>query len=347
MAENDTLRAARVYLACVAETPAPALVGLVAEVGPVAAAALVRAGDVPQDVVDETCARRDRVVLRDLDFGDPRRDIRLVIPEDDDWPTKQFQAMPHRPPGEGAPMAEPLALWIRGTQPMVHLLRQAVAITGSRSSSAYGEHVATELGYTLARQEITTVSGAAYGIDGAALRGALAGEGNTIAVMPCGVDVPYPAGHAELLRSVAQHGTIVSAYRPGSTPARHRYLVRNRIMTALSTMLVIPEAGLRSGALSAAYAAARIGRDVLAAPGPITSVTSLGTNQLLRDGVATAITTTQDVVDAVKDGSSKPCGTCQATRKTSAPDSSTCSSSTPGEVLGSDTPARQTDSAPS
>src|SRR5690606_5921617 len=122
---------------------------------------------------------------------------------------------------------------------------RSVAVVGARAASGYGEHVATELGYALATCDLTVVSGAAYGIDGAAHRGALSAGGPTVAVLACGVDVAYPAGHASLLDRVAEHGLVMTEYPPGATAARHRFLVRNRLIAGLPSATVVVEAGLR------------------------------------------------------------------------------------------------------
>ena len=111
----------------------------------------------------------------------------------------------------------------------------------------------------------------AYGIDAAAHRGALAAEAVTIAVLACGVDYPYPAGHADLFAAIAAQGLVVSEWPPGRRPARTRFLVRNRVIAALGCGTVIVEAGERSGALNTARHAANLGKPLMAVPGPVTS----------------------------------------------------------------------------
>ena len=116
------------------------------------------------------------------------------------------------------------------------------------------------------------VSGGAYGIDSAAHRGALAMAGTTIAVLACGVDYPYPAGHADLFAAIAAAGLVVSEWPPGHHPARMRFLVRNRVIAALACGTVIVEAGERSGALNTARHAADLGKPLMAVPGPVTRI---------------------------------------------------------------------------
>jgi DNA processing protein len=135
---------------------------------------------------------------------------------------------------------------------------RAVAIVGARAATGYGEQVAAEFGYGLAEGGLAVVSGAAFGIDGAAHRGALAADGLTVAVQACGLDRCYPAGHQGLLDRIAAGGAVISEYPPGTRPARHRFLVRNRLIAAFAVGTVVVEAGMRSGARRTATAAADI-----------------------------------------------------------------------------------------
>jgi DNA processing protein len=143
------------------------------------------------------------------------------------------------------------------------------------------------------------VSGAAYGIDGAAHRGALAADGPTVAILGCGVDRPYPAGHASLLDRIAERGLVVSEYPPGTPPARHRFLVRNRLIAALAAGVVVVEAGRRSGTRNTAATAAGLGRLVMAVPGPVGSAMSVGCHELLRTGEASLVTAAAEVAETV------------------------------------------------
>jgi DNA processing protein len=155
------------------------------------------------------------------------------------------------------------------------------------------------MGYGLARNGMTVVSGAAYGIDGAAHRGALGAEGPTIAVLACGIDQSYPAGHSQLLNQIAEGGLVITEYPPGTPPARHRFLVRNRLIAALGAGTVVVEAAQRSGARNTASSAAALGRVLMAVPGPVTSVASVGCHELLRDGSATVVCSVAEVVESV------------------------------------------------
>lgn len=293
------LRSARAYLNRVAEPPAPALADLVAEVGPVPAARLVAAGSVSGAVAVETSARRDE----DRSGADLATVAglggRLVAPEDDEWPAWSFTCF-------GAPtvraderLREPLALWVRGAARLDSLAEGAAAVVGARAATGYGEHVAADFGYGLAERGLAVVSGAAFGIDGAAHRGALGADGLTVAVQACGLDRVYPAGHAGLLDRIAARGAVVTEYPPGTRPAKYRFLVRNRLIAALSAGTVVVEAGRRSGARSTAGLSAALGRMVMAVPGPVTSALSVGCHLLVRDEHALLVTRVEEVIEAI------------------------------------------------
>ncbi|MGB3439565.1 MAG: DNA-processing protein DprA [Actinophytocola sp.] len=296
---REEVAIARAYLMRVAEPPAFALHAFVDVVGPVEAACLVRRGDVPDAVRSETEARRD-LDLAGADLHNAEKaGARLLVPEDPDWPAWQLLCL--APPTDrglrGA--GRPLGLWARGTAPAEDVFDRAVSVVGARAATGYGEHVAAELGYGLAQAGMTVVSGAAYGIDGAAHRGALSAGGPTVAVLGCGIDIAYPAGHTGLLDGIAAAGLIVSEYPPGTSPARHRFLVRNRLIAALSSATVVVEAGIRSGARNTATTAATLGKVVMAVPGPITSAMSVGCHDLLRTGSAAVAGSVSEIVEAV------------------------------------------------
>ncbi|MGH3769991.1 MAG: DNA-processing protein DprA [Pseudonocardiaceae bacterium] len=293
------LHRARAYLSRVAEPPAPALSELVREVGPVRAARLVTAGQVPHRVAAETSARRaeDRAEA-DLS-AITALGGRLVVPEDAEWPVEAFTCFVTPGAQTDERWRAPLALWARGAGRLDELAERTVAVVGARAATGYGEHVAAEFGYELAEAGFTVVSGAAFGIDGAAHRGALAAEGRTVAVQACGLDRAYPAGHQGLLDRIAESGAVVSEYAPGVRPARHRFLVRNRLIAAFAAGTVVVEAGVRSGARRTAAAAAALGRVVMVVPGPVTSALSVGCHLLVREEQAVLVTRVAEVVEAV------------------------------------------------
>jgi DNA processing protein len=164
------------------------------------------------------------------------------------------------------------------------LSKPRVAIVGTRNSTAYGERIARTLTRSLVRAGVSIVSGMARGIDAAAHRTALEERADTVAVLGTGVDIPYPLGHRQLHRSIAELGLVVSENPPGTRAGPGAFPKRNRIIAALAPVTIVIEAGFRSGALNTAAQALELGRVVAAVPGPIDSEQSRGSNQLLRDG---------------------------------------------------------------
>ncbi|MGW3469229.1 DNA-processing protein DprA [Saccharopolyspora sp. NPDC000995] len=293
------LLAARAFLAAVAEPPAPALARFVAERGPCRAVGLIQREKAPPDVAAEVEARRWHVSGEQLLAGAESAGVRLVVPEDPEWPREAFDGLSGARSIDLPGMAEPIALWVRGKAVLSGAAEQAVAVVGARAASGYGEHVAAEFGHGLATAGFTVVSGAAYGIDGAAHRGALAAGGLTVAFLACGVDVDYPAGHGRLLRAIADQGVVVSEYPLGTPPRKHRFLVRNRLIASVGQATVVVEASARSGAANTANTADALGRPVLAVPGPVTSKNSVGCHGMVRSGQAVLVTCTQEVLESL------------------------------------------------
>ncbi len=210
---------------------------------------------------------------------------RLVVPGDGDWPTGLDDL------GDGAPFA----LWCRGTLPQG---RPAVAVVGARASTGYGERVAFDLATGLVARGAAVVSGGAYGIDAAAHRGAIAGDGATLVVLAGGVDRGYPAGNVRLFEeAIGAGGGLASEMPPGALPTKSRFLQRNRLIAAIAGATVVVEAAWRSGALSTAHHAVDLMRPVGAVPGPVTSVASAGCHRLLREGAAVCVTDVEEVVE--------------------------------------------------
>ncbi len=193
--------------------------------------------------------------------------------------------------------AAPYCLWARGSHSVREALASAIAIVGSRASTAYGEHVAATLSAGVVDEGWAVVSGGAYGIDARVHRAALAADGVTVAVMAGGVDRLYPQGNADLLARVLEQGVIIAEQPPGFPPHRSRFLTRNRIIAACAATVVV-EAAHRSGALSTAHHAVDLGRPVGAVPGPVTSASSSGCHRLLRNG-AVCVTSSRDILEMV------------------------------------------------
>ena len=177
----------------------------------------------------------------------------------------------------------PCLLYVRGRLPSFDE-EAALAVVGTRDCTPYGIACAEKLGYGLTRGGAVVVTGLARGIDAAATRGALRSGGVTAAVVGNGLDVPYPPESRYLYEDVAAAGVLLSEYPPGAEPAAWHFPVRNRILSGLCIGTVVVEAPERSGALITAGTATEQGRDVFAVPGPIDAPTSVGCNELIRDG---------------------------------------------------------------
>jgi DNA processing protein len=187
---------------------------------------------------------------------------------------------------------------VRGAWALTEACERAVAVVGARACTAYGDHVAVDLGYGLAERGWTVVSGGAFGIDHAAHRGALAADGRTVAVLACGIDRPYPQSHIGLFDRIAETGLLISEWPPGSDPHGFRFLVRNRLIAAITQGTVMVEAHARSGSRNTLNRARALNRMCLAVPGPVTAAASVGCHEAIREG-ATLVASVAQVVDAV------------------------------------------------
>jgi DNA processing protein len=179
------------------------------------------------------------------------------------------------------------------------LEKPCVAIVGSRKASPYGRQVTAQLASDLARAGVVVISGLAIGVDSIAHQAVLDAGGQTIAVLPSGLDRIYPANHRALARRIAeQGGALVTEYPPQTRTYPSNFIARNRIASGLSDAVLITEAAERSGTLSTARFALEQGKEVLAVPGNITSPTSVGTNTLIKAG-ATPVTGVADIFHAL------------------------------------------------
>lgn len=292
-------RAARATLTYLAQ-PADPLLGALLEVAPPdEVLAAIQAGSLPSGaarvlpagqtarVGSALAGWQARLVTAPPDAGlaaHAERGITLVCPGDPGWP----------PQVDDLGRARPYALWVRGSGQA--LRAPSVAVIGARAATAYGTHVAAGIASALAARGWAITSGAAYGIDAAAHRGALSADGTTIAVLACGPDHAYPGDHRSLLDAIAADGAVISESPPGTPPARQRFLFRNRIIAALAHGTVVVEAAARSGTMAAARHATGLGRPLMAVPGPVTSAMSAGCHELIRAGDATCVTSTTDIL---------------------------------------------------
>ena len=218
-----------------------------------------------------------------------RQGLRIVCPGDAEWPT-QLDVLGH---------ARPLLLWVRGSSDLRFACLRSVSVVGARAATAYGMHVATEMAAGLAERGWALVSGGAYGIDASAHRGALGAEGVTVAVLASGLSYGYPKGNYDLFTAIGGQGCLVSEWPPDRGPTRPGFLVRNRVIAALSCGTVVVEAALRSGALSTARHARDLCRPLMAVPGPVTSDQSEGCHEIIREWGAVLVTRAQDVIEHV------------------------------------------------
>ncbi len=293
---SDGDRWARVALGRLAEPGDPRIARLVAALGAPRVLSELSGPEQRSEVAREMATR-----LRDVDPGRDleraaRRGIRFVIPGDREWP-RQVDDL------EAAPLVDerggpPLGLWVRGPQ-RLDALTGSVAVVGSRSATTYGTEVAAGIAGSLVRAGHPVISGAAFGIDQAAHRGALAVDGANVAILACGVDRAYPTAHRALLEHLAETGLVVAEVAPGCAPTRGRFLSRNRLIAALTRGTVVVEAAVRSGALNTATWATRLNRHLMAVPGPVTQAQSEGVHQLLRSGAASLVTHGAEVLEVV------------------------------------------------
>ena len=181
----------------------------------------------------------------------------------------------------------------------IELLKmRCAAVVGSRKTTQYGRTAAKNISRALAEKNIVVVSGMAKGIDACAHRGALEVSGGTIAVLGNGVDICYPEENRELKKEIENNGLVLSEYPPGRKPEKYFFPQRNRIISGLSELTVVVQAGSDSGALITAELAAEQGREVFVVPGNIDSRYNLGNNKLIKEG-AVPVTCIQDILDAM------------------------------------------------
>jgi DNA processing protein len=293
---SDDDRLARVALSRLTEPGEPRIASLVAQLGAVRLCELLTHASEETPEARDVASRLGRIDPVDDLARAQRLGLRYVVPGDSEWPTQlddlqRAELLDHR----GGP---PLGLWVTGPTRLDQVGR-AVAVVGARSATTYGTDVAASIAGTLVRAGHPVVSGAAYGIDQAAHRGALAVEGANIAVLACGADRSYPPAHRQLLDHLRRTSAVVSEVPPGGAPMRGRFLSRNRLIAALTKATVVVEAAARSGALNTASWATRLNRPVMGVPGPVTSAQSEGVHELLRSGAATLVTRGEEVLEVV------------------------------------------------
>ena len=296
-------RLARAALSFLAEPGDPGLGALLRSCSPAEIVAMVSSGSNPQVALpaggrkvpgigrafERWRARLGQVPSPARLSAWERSGLRLVCPGEPEWPTQLDDL------GD----ARPVVLWLRGSADLRYACLRSVSLVGSRAATAYGSHVCTEMAAALAERGFTAISGGAYGIDSRAHQGALSAGGLTVAVLASGLSYGYPRGHHELFAAIAAEGLVISECPPDRAPTRPGFLVRNRVIAALSRGTVVIEAALRSGALSTAKHARELCRPLMAVPGPVTSEQSAGCHELIREWGAVLVTGARDVAGCV------------------------------------------------
>ena len=219
---------------------------------------------------------------------DTLQDGFLLTPSSEDWPAQLDDLI-----------APPFALIGLGVREILPTLNQSIGIVGTRNPTHYGSRIASEFAASLCDRGWAIVSGGAYGIDSAAHRGALAVEGETVAVLGGGVRSIFPSGNDRLFTEIATHGVLLSEVLPTVPAVPHRFLIRNRLIAALSRGLLVVEAAHRSGSLRTARDAAELLRPVMAIPGPINTPTSEGCHRLINERRAELVSSVDEIMELV------------------------------------------------
>jgi len=215
-------------------------------------------------------------------------DAFLLTPKSPDWPIRLNDLA-----------AAPFGLVGLGIREILTSIGDSIGIVGTRNPTNYGSKIATEFAAALADRNWTIISGGAFGIDTAAHRGALIVEGNTIAILGGGVRTIFPSGNDRLFSEIATHGLLLSEVLPTVPAVPHRFLIRNRLIAALSKGTLVVEAAHRSGSLRTARDAGELLRPVMAIPGPIHSPTSEGCHRLINERRAELVSSVDEIMELV------------------------------------------------
>lgn len=188
----------------------------------------------------------------------------------------------------------PYGIYIRGNH--INREKKIVSIVGARDCTSYGKKIARDIGFELAANGVIVVSGLARGIDAAGLWGSVDGNGISYAVLGCGVDVCYPRENIELYEEIIDKGAIISDYPPGTKPVGWQFPLRNRLISALSDIVLVVEAREKSGSLITVDYALEQGKDIFAVPGRVYDELSCGCNRLIRQGAGIA-TSAKEIIE--------------------------------------------------
>ena len=213
----------------------------------------------------------------------------FLTPEDPDWPS-----------GLNDLISPPIGLVIKGDRNTLKNLDKSISIVGSRKPTSYGYQIAKSLAMQAVKQELVVVSGGAYGIDTASHIGALAGDGKTICILAGGLNHLYPLENSKLFNKITISGLLISEVMPNVLSKPYRFLIRNRLIAALSKATVVVEAEFVSGSIRTARDAAEIFRPVFAIPGEVTSTLSEGCHRLIAERIADIATSLDEILEIIK-----------------------------------------------
>lgn len=213
----------------------------------------------------------------------------FLTPEDPDWPS-----------GLNDLISPPIGLVIKGDRSTLKNLDKSISIVGSRKPTNYGYQIAKSLAMQAVKQELIVVSGGAYGIDTASHIGALAGDGKTICILAGGLNHLYPAENLKLFNKISISGLLIAEVMPNVSSKPYRFLIRNRLIAALSKATVVVEAEFVSGSIRTARDAAEIFRPVFAIPGEVTSTLSEGCHRLIAERIADIATSLDEILEIIK-----------------------------------------------
>ena len=226
--------------------------------------------------------------VKDLELEISKAGGVFITPEDNDWPIALADLA-----------TPPIGLVIAGDRSVLLKLDKSISIVGSRQPTDYG----LQLSYSLASQAslagLVVVSGGAYGIDTASHQGALSAGGLSIAVLAGGINRLYPLENQKLFKDITKSGLLISEVMPNTESKPYRFLVRNRLIAALSRLTVVVEAKFISGSIRTARDAAEIFRPVFAIPGPVTSALSEGCHRLIAERVADIATSLDEILEVI------------------------------------------------
>jgi DNA processing protein len=226
--------------------------------------------------------------VKDLELEISKAGGVFITPEDNDWPISLADLA-----------TPPIGLVIAGDRSVLLKLDKSISIVGSRRPTNYG----LQLSYSLASQaslaQLVVVSGGAYGIDTASHQGALSVGGLSIAVLAGGINRLYPLENQKLFKDITKSGLLISEVMPNTESKPYRFLIRNRLIAALSRSTVVVEAKFISGSIRTARDAAEIFRPVFAIPGPVTSPLSEGCHRLIAERVADIATSLDEILEVI------------------------------------------------